>query len=57
MIVHGTRDRMIPERHATELSQYFQGYCKVRLVSNMSHSLFNHDDFFSFVREFIQTLD
>lgn len=57
LIVHGIKDRLIPERHTTELSQYFQGYCKVRLVSNMTHSLFNHEEFFGYVAEFIKQLD
>lgn len=52
LIVHGTKDRLISEKHTRELSQYFRGYCGVRIVKEMSHSVFEHEEFFALVNEF-----
>ena len=56
LIVHGTRDKLVPDRHTTELCQYFTTYCKVKLLSNMSHSMFCHDQLFGEVRDFCRNI-
>lgn len=43
LIVHGTRDKLISQKHATELSQYFRGFCMTKIVKEMSHSVFSHE--------------
>jgi abhydrolase domain-containing protein 17 len=52
LIVHGTKDRLISQKHATELSQYFRGFCTIKIVKEMTHSVFSHEDFFAFVSDF-----
>jgi pimeloyl-ACP methyl ester carboxylesterase len=56
LIVHGTKDRLISERHSSELAQFFRGYCRVQLLSEMSHSSFSQPHFFGLLRDFCRGL-
>lgn len=42
LIIHGSKDKLISEKHTTELSQYFKGFCSTKIIKNMSHTSFNH---------------
>jgi fermentation-respiration switch protein FrsA (DUF1100 family) len=50
LIIHGSKDSLVPCQHSLRLISGCQAYCRLKLIENMTHTRFNFR--LDFIRHF-----